>query len=45
MMFSFAYIADIENNVVISDYSQMDRVLKEERNYILQVRRAVQGGG
>jgi T-complex protein 1 subunit delta len=25
---------DIENTVVISDYQQMDRVLKEERNYI-----------
>jgi len=25
---------DIENSVVISDYQQMDRLLKEERNYI-----------
>ncbi|KAJ1495716.1 chaperonin Cpn60/TCP-1 family [Baffinella frigidus] len=25
---------DIENTVVISDYQQMDRILKEERNYI-----------
>jgi T-complex protein 1 subunit delta len=27
--------ADIESSVVISDYQQMDRVYKEERNYIL----------
>lgn len=26
---------DIEQNVVVSDYSQMDRILKEERKYIL----------
>merc|ERR1719181_2574495 len=26
---------DIEQNVVISDYTQMDRILKEERKYIL----------
>jgi T-complex protein 1 subunit delta len=25
---------DIENTVVVSDYQQMDRILKEERNYI-----------
>ena len=28
---------DIENNVIVSDYAQMDRILKEERNYILQM--------
>ena len=27
---------DIEQSVVVSDYAAMDRVLKEERNYILQ---------
>ena len=26
--------SQIENTVVISDYQQMDRILKEERNYI-----------
>ena len=25
---------DIENTVIVSDYQQMDRILKEERNYI-----------
>jgi T-complex protein 1 subunit delta len=26
---------DMENNVIVSDYQQMDRILKEERNYII----------
>eukprot|EP01006_Ploeotia_vitrea_P021834 TRINITY_DN54245_c0_g1_i1.p1 TRINITY_DN54245_c0_g1~~TRINITY_DN54245_c0_g1_i1.p1 ORF type:complete len:548 (+),score=73.72 TRINITY_DN54245_c0_g1_i1:49-1644(+) len=26
---------DMENNVIVSDYQQMDRILKEERNYLL----------
>ena len=28
---------DMENQVVINDYSQMDRVLKEERAYTLNL--------
>jgi T-complex protein 1 subunit delta len=28
---------DMENNVVINDYTQMDRILKEERQYILNI--------
>lgn len=28
---------DMENQVIVSDYSQMDRVLKEERQYILNI--------
>jgi len=28
---------DIEQNVVVSDYQQMDRILKEERKYILDM--------
>lgn len=31
---------DIENSVVVSDYAQMDRILKDERNYILGAQRA-----
>jgi len=27
----------MENNVIVSDYQQMDRILKEERNYILKL--------
>lgn len=29
--------ADIESNVIVSDYQQMDRILKEERQYILKM--------
>lgn len=28
---------DMENNVIVSDYTQMDRVLREERQYILNI--------
>jgi len=28
---------DMENNVIINDYTQMDRILKEERQYILNI--------
>lgn len=28
---------DIEQNVIVSDYSQMDRILREERNHILGI--------
>jgi len=35
----------MENNVVISDYTQMDRVLKEERNHILEMCRKIQKTG
>ena len=27
----------MENNVIVSDYTQMDRVLREERQYILNI--------
>ena len=27
----------MENQVIVSDYTQMDRVLREERNYILDI--------
>ncbi|CAL5224628.1 g7345 [Coccomyxa viridis] len=36
---------DLENNVVISDYTQMDRILKEERNYILQMIKKIRASG
>lgn len=36
---------DLENNVVISDYAQMDRILKEERNYILQMVKKIKASG
>ncbi|KAK9808019.1 hypothetical protein WJX73_004979 [Symbiochloris irregularis] len=36
---------DLENNVIINDYAQMDRILKEERNYILQMVKKVRASG
>jgi T-complex protein 1 subunit delta len=36
---------NIENNVVISDYTQMDRLLKEERRIILDLCKAIQKTG
>lgn len=35
----------MENNIVISDYTQMDRVLKEERNHILNMCKKIQKTG
>ncbi len=35
----------MENQVVVSDYSQMDRVLKEERKYILDIVKAIKKAG
>lgn len=36
---------DIENQVVVSEYTQMDRILKEERRYILDICKKVQASG
>lgn len=36
---------DMENNVVINDYTQMDRVLKEERAYILNIVKKIKAAG
>lgn len=36
---------DIENNITISDYSQIDRVLKEERKYILELVKKISASG
>jgi len=36
---------NIDNSIVISDYAQMDRVLKEERNYILNLCKRIQKTG
>eukprot|EP00967_Tisochrysis_lutea_P083068 scaffold115251_cov24-Tisochrysis_lutea.AAC.1 len=36
---------DLENNVIISDYSQMDRVYKEERNYTLGLVKKIKASG
>ncbi|KAI5075254.1 hypothetical protein GOP47_0009330 [Adiantum capillus-veneris] len=36
---------DIEQNVIVSDYSQMDRILREERNYILGMIKKIKATG
>lgn len=36
---------DIENNIVIKDYSAMDRILKEERKYIATMIRQIEKSG
>lgn len=36
---------DIENNIAITDYAQIDRVLKEERKYILELVKKISASG
>jgi len=36
---------DMDNQVIINDYSQMDRVLKEERAYILNIVKTIKKSG
>ncbi|KJE91482.1 chaperonin containing TCP1 [Capsaspora owczarzaki ATCC 30864] len=36
---------DLENQVIVSDYSQMDRVLREERQYILNMVKQIKKAG
>ena len=36
---------DMENSVVVSDYQQMDRILKEERNYIIGLIKKIKASG
>eukprot|EP01137_Pigoraptor_chileana_P023695 Opistho-2@90425 len=36
---------DMENTVIVSDYSQMDRVLREERQYILELVKKIKKAG
>jgi T-complex protein 1 subunit delta len=36
---------DMESGIVLSDYTQMDRVYKEERNYILNIIKAIKKAG
>ncbi len=35
----------MENQVIVSDYSQMDRILKEERQYILNICKKIKKAG
>lgn len=36
---------DMDMNVIVSDYTQMDRVLREERNYILNIVKKMKATG
>lgn len=36
---------DLDNQVIVSDYAQMDRVLKEERQYILSICKKIKKSG
>jgi T-complex protein 1 subunit delta len=36
---------NMESNVVISDYQQMDKLLKEERNYLLKICKKIKAAG
>merc|ERR1711907_889817 len=36
---------DMENNVVVSDYAAMDRILREEKQYILKICKTIQKAG
>lgn len=35
----------MENNIIVTDYTQMDRIMKEERQYILNIVKAVKKAG
>ena len=36
---------DMENTVVVDDYAKMDKILREERNYILQTIKKIRATG
>eukprot|EP00003_Mantamonas_plastica_P016476 TRINITY_DN2747_c0_g1_i3.p1 TRINITY_DN2747_c0_g1~~TRINITY_DN2747_c0_g1_i3.p1 ORF type:complete len:491 (-),score=175.93 TRINITY_DN2747_c0_g1_i3:76-1548(-) len=36
---------DVENNVIVTDYKQIDRILKEERKYILDLCKTIKASG
>ena len=38
-------LPQMENQVIVSDYSQMDRILREERQYILDICKKVKKAG
>ena len=41
----FPLPAQMDNQVVVNDYAQMDRILKEERQYILNICKAIKKAG
>lgn len=45
VLFNFINNLQMDNQVVVSDYNAMDRVLREERAYILNVAKQVKKAG
>lgn len=43
--FSLFYLSQMDNQIVVSDYAQMDRVLREERAYILNLVKQIKKAG
>ena len=37
--------SQMENQVIVSDYSQMDRILREEKQYILDICKKIKKAG
>jgi len=44
MMMMYGHV-QMDNQVIVSDYSQMDRVLRDERQYILNIVKQVKKVG
>ena len=45
LFFSFLFYCKMDNQVIVSDYTQMDRVLREERQYILDLCKKIKKAG
>lgn len=41
----YIYHLQMDHNVIVSDYAAMDRVLKEERQYILNIVKQIKKAG
>lgn len=44
-IFNYFYFYQMDHNVIVSDYAAMDRVLKEERAYILNIVKQIKKAG
>lgn len=45
LLFFIAKLFQMENQVILSDYTQMDRALKEERTYLLDLCKQIKKAG
>lgn len=41
----YVSVLQMDNSVIVSDYAQMDRVLREERQYILDIIKKIKKAG